>query len=251
MKNRVFVHVPRTGGSSVWHSLAHLAPRFSVGVIDIYYQCQLNGGTLAGAKDVVRDIRREIGDAPCLFHHHTSEPVYDVFSLKDTIFATVLRDPVDRFISAVVHYRNFVTTHSDLKFIEYHAMIWGRDFFDYCVKPDVEIGELLDLAATQKYFRTYYTTFFASLFDMAETSAALPVRIREVFSVIGRFESLAASYSDIAVLFGMGAAELDHIVNMGNTRPLVSDSDRVRYAAALHVDYELLDVVFGRKLLAA
>ena len=250
MRNFVFFHIPRTGGSSIWHSLAHLAASRGLAVCDIYHECRQRGCTLAGAKDVVREARLALGDAPCLFHHHTAEAAMLVFDRRESLLATVLRDPVDRMVSEVVHHSHFVRTHADRKFVEYHALHWGRPFFDACSQPGIDIRELLDIAVDQKYFRMYYSMFFGSFFDMASLSPELPARIRQVFSVIGHFDHLETSYTDIAILFGLGAATMDRTINTGNERPVLSDSERRRYTEALHVDYELFDQITGAKAAA-
>jgi hypothetical protein len=255
MLNRVFIHIPRTGGSSVWHSLAHAAFAKGIPVCDIYHECRQRGGSLFGAAAVVEQVRQILGPAvPCLFHHHTHEPIVPLFDSRQTEYATILRDPVDRMISAVTHYRQFMQSDADPDFIAFHAQIWGSDFFAACGDLSVSLEGLVELAASDKYFTTYYTTFFASLLEVPMASCALASQVCRTFAVIGHFEDLAGSYHDIATRFEICGGPMDHTLNTGNKRPAISEADRQRYAAALHADYELLAEIAERteqKLLVA
>lgn len=204
--------------------------------------------------EIVTAVREKVGDLPCLFHHHTTEPILHLFPADETVVATVLRDPVDRFVSEVFHSRAFLCSYQDEEFVAYHAKRWGVRYVKALTQPDISTKELLDVAASVEFLRNYYTKYFAALFDFHPSRSRLAFLssgrylqqlaslVRSRFSVIGNFDDLHASYSEIAEAFGIGSGEqrLELAINgpkANGTKPVF---DRRRYQRLFRSDYDLI-----------
>ncbi len=162
MSNFVFVHVTRTGGSSIWHNLVPIATQNGIGICDIYHESKLENGRPIAAEIVLQRFREQYGNLTALFHHHTAEPIFHLFA-KNTIFATVLRDPVDRFVSIVSHIRAFLTSPAvDPRYKAYNEEFLGAEYLRG-VYAGVAPRKLLEIAAADPYFQNYYVAMFRSL----------------------------------------------------------------------------------------
>ena len=257
LKNCVFIHLPRTGGSSIWHSLVATAAGQKRGICDIYHETRKAfGGPVKGAQ-LVTTLRQRIGDMPCLFHHHTDEAILDCFSPGESALATVLRDPVDRFVSEVFHSRGFLQSCTDRDFVAYHERHWGRSYVRALLDSRIKSKQLLDVAATVRFFHNYYTKYFSSLLGFRQSSDKLSTdlsgsylrlladAIRAQFDTIGLFEDLQSEYSNILTAFelGDGSERLDRTINMAANRRRLPASDQRRYRRHFRSDYALLNML--------
>lgn len=261
MGNLVFVHATRTGGSSIWHNLVSIATHKGVGICDIYHESKLENGRPIPVEKVLQRFRQKHGSIPTLFHHHTAEPIFHHFG-KNTLFATVLRDPIDRFVSIVSHIRAFLTAPDvDPRYKAYNEEFLGRDYLR-AVYSDVDPRELLDVAAKDTYFQNYYISLFRSLCSTCSTSCSTPNRLNSSqkdpltpyeiellaeiiftrFAVIGYFDDLGLAYQKIVHRFDLGAngEKMKLSVNQGQKRPLLSTEEREKYRPIFRQDYHLL-----------
>jgi hypothetical protein len=260
MKQGIFVHVPRTAGSSIWHGLAHAAPRHKIGVLDLYHESIRRFGAPRRAKQVLYETLAEIGRRKCIFHHHTAENICSLFGRRDAVWATILRDPVDRFLSDAFHYKRLAArtrdsagylkadlTELDVNLTGESAAVTGP------LRPDNwHISEILDQTTSEPHFANYYVKFFWSLCinvrRLGYPNSVTKVRslartLRQRFAVIGAFENLQATYADILSAFGMAAesSHLEHFLMKGPARPDVPPSVRRRFERLFELDYLLLD----------
>ena len=101
--NRLFLHIPRTGGSSIWFALARAAAASGVEIIDIYHLSVSRFGDPGHTMEVLRDTPGLHEQGERLFHHHSWDS--PLGPIPDPVIATVIRDPVDRMVSEILHYR--------------------------------------------------------------------------------------------------------------------------------------------------
>ena len=255
MKNRVFIHVHRTAGSSIWHTLAHLATRRGVGICDLYHESKLKWGTPVRANDILQTLRQKVRGIPCMFHHHTTEPICDFLDDDDTVYATVVRDPVDRFVSWVNHLRAFLCSSATAAvYVGYYVGLAGAEFYQHARRPESRTEELLEIAACKPYFTNYYTTLFGSLFGGAGESCPqrsmsadrirhLAETTRRRLAVIGSFGDLQSAFSAIVDAFQIGGSNdrLQTFMNRAQGKPSLSTADRQRYMRALESEYAFLE----------
>jgi hypothetical protein len=255
----VFVHVPRTAGSSIWHHLAYQGADEGIGVYDIYHESLQKFGVPGCSDRFLADDIRQIDLSSCLFHHHSRESVFEHFAAHETVFATLLRDPVDRFISDVFHFRRvFRNAAASGRLADHITRSWSEHFTSSLCQADLPDGELLKRAARERTFQNFYVQFFATMCWNVPQAESLnsPVPsytsqeihqlaqdIRRHFQVIGWFGTLQQSLSDIQAAFQMssGGMPLTHTINKGHDRPLIGPAQRLRYSAAFEADYQLLD----------
>ena len=257
VKNCVFLHLPRTGGSSIWHSLVDLATGRRRGICDIYHHTKQTFGAPIRGGEIIAELRQRVPEMPCLFHHHTDEPVLDCFPTNESLFATVLRDPVERFVSEVFHSRSFLRSCSDPQFVAYHERHWGRIYVRALLDPRIKTWQLLDVAASVRFFHNYYTKFFANLLALrparsgtAITAAGaylqhLASEIRSKVDVVVFFDDLQDAYSRIVTAFelGDGSERLKHAINVASRSRAVPGEHRRRYRRLFRSDYELIEML--------
>jgi hypothetical protein len=97
----VFFHIPRTGGSSIWHNLVqHADTRLCA--YDLWFEAaKSSGNPLFGREKLRMDLPRleQPLEYPLCIHHHLPIGVADL--LPNARFFTYLRDPLDRFVSHI------------------------------------------------------------------------------------------------------------------------------------------------------
>jgi hypothetical protein len=260
MKQGIFVHVPRTAGSSVWHGLAHAAPRYKIGVLDLYHESIQRYGAARRARQVLYETLSETGRRKYIFHHHTAENIGALFGKRRTVWATILRDPVDRYLSDVLHYKRLSARTRDLAgylksdLVELDVNHTGeRSAMAESLPPDgSRIGEILDQATSESHFANYYVKFFWSLCmnvrRLGYPNSVTKVRslartMRRRFAVIGAFDNLQNSYDEILKAFDMEteSSRLGYFLMKGPDRPDIPTSIRDRLRRLFELDYLLLD----------
>jgi hypothetical protein len=255
----VFVHVPRTAGSSIWQSIVRLAAEYEIRVFDIYRESNHRYGFPEASDRVLEASQKELSDSRFLYHHHTAENIFRHFDPSRSVFATVLRDPIDRFVSDVYHYRRFVrSTEPDSPFASHTARFWSPRFTSSLRRDDIEPCELLDLAMAENFFRNYYVNFFAAMCrSERDAGGALDIsvkyksrdladlarEIRQHFRIIGDFSNLQETYSQIQAVFRIPPPRqrLELKVNRGESKPRLTRFQQRRYVKAFASDYCLLD----------
>jgi hypothetical protein len=255
----VFVHVPRTAGSSVWHELAYQGADKGIGVFDIYHESIQRYGVPGCADRFLADALRQMEVPSCLFHHHSRDSLSTYFEGYDPVFATLLRDPVDRFISDVYHFRRFFrNAAAGGRLTDEITRSWSAQFTACLLRDNVPVRQLLDCAARESCFQNFYLQFFATMCwniprqDSVNSPAPrystreirdLAQAMRHRFQAIGWFGDLSRSFSEIQEAFTLepSSAPLTKTINMGRDKPQVSASERSRFAAIFDDDYQLLD----------
>jgi hypothetical protein len=199
------------------------------------------------------------------------EPIAGGLRAGRTVYATVLRDPVDRFISEVNHcravvaqsdFRRCITSGSRevasdhfAKFVAFHEQQWGAEFVAGLICDELTNEELLEIAVEQAYFRNYYVRWFSSLLETVTLPRAagrptpwddivsLAAAIRSRVETIGAYEDLSGAFKMIAACFRLPecSTDLQLQINVAPSRPAVSNADRERYLKSFELDYWLLE----------
>ena len=204
---------------------------------------------------MLAELRSRVGKKPCLFHHHTTEPIRASFDDSATIYATVLRDPVDRYVSLVHHISNFLLSpETPPAYAAYYAELCGVEFCRALARPQVRMDELLEAAAAQPFFSNYYTTLFRSLCqDRVQIESppdssssdlqTLAAGTRNMFTEIGWFSDLDMAFARIVRAYGIGHAgkRMQVAINRSARRRPLSTLERLRYERVLETEYAFVE----------
>jgi hypothetical protein len=204
--------------------------------------------------------------ASFVIHHHTPQPLQQGSRAQRMVYATVLRDPIERFVSDVFHlHRALSGGLLDAPMAEFVCTGWSGPLRRAMRQPlDPNPVELLDAAAADGFFRDYYVSYFSALLADEPSDGrmkwphrtsdpfavrALAVRVCRRFEVIADFADLERAYSTIASAFDLRdvAGHLNRHLNPGRARPIAYESARLRYEQQFAGDYQLLDEIAALK----
>ena len=256
VEHLVFFHIPRTGGSSVWHALAEKADLQGIPIIDLYHEAGQIFSDSSKTLEAISDRQRLLRQRTCLIHHHTDTKIQNYFD-GTPHYATIVRDPFDRFISDIKHLSAHKCSldRSKAGFIEELELM--RDMGD----PLKSIDSLIDIYSRTDYFQNYYRNWFGSLLlgrnglggdeDIKDAYDPLfPAYVRSAFKSISCFTDLNKALSTIANSFGF---PFDHI-QLGHlnktSKKHASKGMRSKYAFYFEKDYSFLeDIGFRYEIL--
>ena len=262
----VFVHIPRTGGSNLWHSAAHA---FSVGpdpipIVDLFHESLCRYDNIQSTARAAEAFR--LFNLPrCLVHHHTSFGIWRSLG-HDLRYFTILRDPIERAISHYFHsfqlYFELSPNGTDYTRRpevnpELVSARWGDDAFGTLLSVSQQY-HLLSNEAIVLYFRTrpgltqnYYTQFFHRYFEVVDESdprilppgelnralvRMLVERIKTHFT--GIFFSVDDAFTFLEALFERPIETRDRMPNRA-CRGLYGNGVRLRRALAPFFKYDL------------
>jgi len=258
-RHLVFYHIPRTGGSSIWHALAASAAGAEVPVVDLFHHAREDYGSSDCVYNVLTERQKLLRERSALIHLHTPHNISYFFEEFNILYATIVRDPVDRFISDVCHLRRTLSNMADA---ERQTLItsarWQTAFADAMLAGNAPIDALLEMAAQEAFFRDYFYHHFYGLLcqkplpqityqlpQSSEDIRDLAEVVRTKFAYIGRFPQVADSYHRIAELFALPHdrdAEFAFHINKLDSHQIVPDR-RERFAEAFRTSYELLSAL--------
>jgi hypothetical protein len=258
-RHMVFFHLLRTGGSSTWSALVAAAGRAGLPVCDLYHQSRQEYGDNLAIHATMYDFQRFVRKHDCLIHHHIPHCLAPYFD-EPICYTTILRDPVDRFISEVNHVRHLLngevdTLHMQGRITPYEEILglgWTKELLDMAADESIEFSKVLLTAADHPHFCRYYSGWFNRLLNvelskqtyesaLASTisPATLAEQIRGEFAYIGSFKTLEESIRDIATRYGLTGVGTSEWLNnrmSGNILPELRASLKPAFAE----DYELI-----------
>jgi glycosyltransferase involved in cell wall biosynthesis len=266
----VFLHIHWTGGSTVWHSLAHLAAKHNIRVIDLYGESFMAFGEPFRTLDALSKVQADgaataAGTDSVLLHHHTRQYIESVLPADGHRYATVLKDPVERFISDVFHTRRLLTEGAALpeEFplyqgeVAWYREILGEPLYALFIQPEVDPDVLVTRASACPYYQNFYFNVFWSVLAKPAVSVtpeyftgvmddaarlALVERIRERFVYIGTSPDVAQAVTAITSLLDMPCDPEGELVHLddGSTRPSLRSETLEMLRLANEDEYLLL-----------
>jgi len=260
----VFFHLAKTGGSSIWRALIPTAALSipPVPIFDLYHYGRCNLRTVTKTPKVLEHFKDPLKKGRTLIHHHTSQPIESFFE-RPPVYTTIVRDPVDRFISEVNHGRTLLCSGPEEgdqanpmdPRVEIEERGWSRGLIDMAAFDEVSFEDLLARALQEPYLaRYYYWTFFHLLLGQPEpfpprcfpeegpSNKILADVVRARFSYIGRFPFVYKTYVKIAQTYQMPVrVRGENFPNLlqRNSHTLVPDL-RKDLRSAFKEDYEFL-----------
>ncbi len=258
-RHLVFYHIPRTGGSSIWHALAGSAASIKVPIVDLFYLSQLDYGSTEYALNVLADHRELLKRCETLIHLHTPQNISCFLREDRIVYATIVRDPIERFCSDVAHLHQVLpnfTQAAQNDFLE--RARWAPRFVDAMTDVEVSTDTLLEMAAEEPFFRYYYYHHFYGLlcekpipvrrFEAPEdenSSRMLARLVNEKFAYIGQYPNVAGGFHDIADRFRLPhdrADRFNHHINSSGMGQSASHR-RARFGGAFQTSYQLLSAI--------
>ncbi len=112
-RHLVFFHIPRTGGSSIWHALAAAADVADVPIVDLFHLARQDYGCSDQAYSVLTERQQFVRERSTLIHLLTPHNIGYFFDAANVVYATVVRDPIDRFLSDMCHLREALPQSTD------------------------------------------------------------------------------------------------------------------------------------------
>ena len=246
VKHLVFFHIPRTGGSSVWHALAAKASLQQISIIDLYNIGAAQFSDSSKTLEAISDRQRLLRKQTCLIHHHTEVKIENFFD-NPPLYATIVRDPFDRFISDIKHLSAYMRSQNSSKAIVVGELELMKDM----ANPSIDIHSLIDIYSRSDYFQNYYRNWFGKLLlgrnglggdeDITDVyDPRFPAYVRRAFKNISCFTDLNKSLRAIANSFEI---PLDH-VQLGHLnktpKKQTFESMHSKYALRFEKDYSFL-----------
>jgi hypothetical protein len=259
VRHVVFCHIPRTGGSSVWHALAESAASAGVPIIDLYYLSQLNYGSTQFVYNVLADYRDLLKSTRAIIHLHTLHNIGYFLQDENIVYTTVVRDPIERFCSDVFHLHNALLTFTEAARQDFlNKMPWNSDFAAMMIDDTAPLDQLLEAAAEEPFFRFFYYHFFFGILcskpvptnqfqppDGADAIEDLARRVKQRFAYIGRYPDVAGSFHAIAESFGLPhdrSQPFSKHINHSGVNQKIQHS-RQRFADTFRTSYQLLESI--------
>jgi hypothetical protein len=255
MRQSVFCHIPRTGGSSIWHELTECADRAGVPILDLYWLAKSKYGSIRFAYNVLVDHADVLSRSNTLIHLHTFHNISYFLRDEQTIYTTIVRDPVQRFCSDVAHLHNALLSFSETAREEFFAAVpWNSDLKALMIDGAASLDALLEMAIRESYFRFFYYHFFYAVlcakpvpinqFEPPNDEAIenLARQIKDRFAYIGRYPEVAEAYHNIAGCFGLPHDRSESFtkhINRSDANQRILNS-RERFADAFQHSYQLL-----------
>ncbi|WDU63941.1 hypothetical protein LRS56_05320 [Pseudomonas poae] len=269
----IFLHIHRTGGSTLWHTLSNAATRQNHQVIDLYYESWAAFQNPFSTVDAIEKMNadgRQINwnDDALLIHHHTRQNIGNSLPSEALYYATIIRDPVDRFISEVFHIRKLLMEGAELteefsfyggEFTWYREVL-GESLYTMFMQETVDPDELLIAASKCPYYQNFYfNVFWSALINDQSTFTPtyrpsnitegqrhkLVTAVREKFAYIGRYPQLKRAISAVAYLSGLSInpdADLVHVKNASN-KPDIRPETLAILRKANEDEYLLLEML--------
>jgi hypothetical protein len=173
----------------------------------LYHDAKIKYRNTSKTIDAINDIQKFIRKNTCLIHHHTDIKINNYFD-ETPSYATIVRDPYDRFISDITHLARHARSNPDPSVI-----IGGDSEINRAISdPSIDIYSLIDICSSSASYQNFYRNWFGNLFlgrnglggdeyikDIYDP--LFPVYIRGVIKNISSFTNIETAFDDISKLF--------------------------------------------------
>lgn len=263
----MFFHIPRTGGSSIWHSLAVVAARQNKIIADLYHQSREMVGHPFAPNEAIQyfhDFLRKTNlcfDDDVIYHHHTYQNVPYLLDSDQIQRVTIIRDPLSRVISEAFHMRHFlldehaktVNGYPPGGEYEFHRKKFGEPLFNELIATDVDPDALaLNFAKLhQNYYLSYFSHFLNPQLEPKEldecAALSLAKQVCQAFIWVGKFPILDEFINVCGLLTDMDVSieqDMQHITN-GSGAPTLKPETLAQIKAINSLDYVFTDAVLA------
>lgn len=223
----VFCHIPRTGGSSIWHQLARLSGD-DLNIYDLFHETgQRYGGDLNFTRTVLSEDCSNLAipmDHRLVVHHHIHIRIGDIFQVRHPIYFTYVRDPLSRFIS-------------DLRW-NIRLFHEGKNYFDQVgnraqwlpfISGEKPLIDLLQNDALIKPYLSFYLNWFWGLMNRDTND----IPWKSEFDQSEKLAILDFIHTNFA-LIGFERESLGNKGTLANIMQILVDSVRLSERARFH-----------------
>ncbi|MDE8345557.1 MAG: sulfotransferase family 2 domain-containing protein [Acidocella sp.] len=255
----VFFHIPRTGGSSLWHSLSRLAGLHQIPAYDLYDHSRILTGSPYHTLQALADLMPRAGQphAPGIFHHHTRQNITAILSTDEHQYVTIIRDPVERLVSEISYLHSLIGSipKTSPEFLLL-TLLLSPETIAALFDPTVTMDDLLLRVAVEPFYKNYYINSFWQLL-FGDTSpkppryetmpdAVIPALADVVigrFAVVNHFPDIAQTYADTAKF--MAITEIGEVNRVPNGAPETPLKDETyRYLREVNAaEYRFIDLL--------
>jgi hypothetical protein len=249
VKHLVFFHIPKTGGSSMWHALAAKADLQGIPIVDLYYESIIKYSDSSKTIEAISDRQRLLRARTCLIHHHAEVKIQNYFDAPP-YYATIVRDPFDRFLSHIT----FLSTKLRSGQMRKEAILGLGDpveILRVLADPSITTHSLIDICSRSDYYQNYFRNWFGKLLlgrnglggdeDIKDVyDQCFPEYVRSAFKNISCFTDLNKSFDEITKSFELtfGHVTLGHMLKV--PKECISESVRMKFISYFKKDYAFL-----------
>jgi hypothetical protein len=255
----VFFHIPRTGGSTLWHTLKARAIGANINVLDLYEQSVVQYQSPVKACDVLEKWLKEqspqqLENTVC--HHHAYQNITRLLPPGPNSYTTIVRDPVERIISNALHHKEFWRVRNDNPMTIKEWDGFTDDFNDALLEENFPLEELCLMAASQPFFQNSYIKHFWHLLlsDPTELVIGKWPNINDIFSktvdavldsfdFIGVYPDLTRTCFEISRHMKLPFPNIVMLTTVYNglVKPNLSEDIRERMRELNEADYQFLE----------
>jgi hypothetical protein len=252
VKHLVFYHIPKTGGSSMWHALATKADLQGIPVVDLFYESIIKLSDSSKTLEAISDRQKLLRSRTCLIHHHTEIKIQNYFDAPPH-YATIVRDPFDRFLSHLSFLSKKLRS-GQMRKEEIIGLGDPVEMLGVIADPLMDIHSLIDICSGSDYYQNYFRNWFGSLllgrngFGGDEEikdiyDPRFPAYVRSAFKNISSFTDLYMAFDEIANSFELtsGHVTLGHMLK--SSKEHISENVRFKYSSCFEKDYSFLEEI--------
>ncbi len=266
----VFYHIPRTSGSTIWHSLAQKAINQQFQVVDLYSSSIEKYQSPFCANKVLSDLTKitDMSSKKMIIHHHTRQNITRHLNPEEHKYMTIIRDPIERLISEVYHMKQIYKRYGHGEATALIGMKrWFSPTFAEALQDDtLSPDQLLLVAAIEpRLTNTYVTSFWQLLMTDEyedyrdypnELSVDFDYLVEAVcyhFYVIASYPNVYDACCYIAHASGIKSFKVEDMIMVANgvEKPVLQEKTLTVLRELNSVDYAFLDCIRQRRMFNA